>query len=361
MSYLVLALGALLSLCGAFAIYAGIGIIQVERGWAGVIAGATALSSGIVTIALGIILHKLSGLHTLLKSGKGLTPMPRGAAENGAGELRPEPGLAFNPETSMVSEVGTPTAVVPPAASLRSWPQRPTRPNLAAARSVLKPRGASPSARGTIEPDFAPPRHPIISRAAPGVSSDAMEPPLEEETQTRPASATETLAESASNAERQPELFDDDRAMEPPIETELQETRPGPGEPVTESGPREAWSAEAASIDAIFGEDHLVEPIPALDVWKEDALTSPDSIEAESSGLAPPFKSETPPAEDPRQRSAPDAPSAGEAGLAIVGRFETDGTTYVMYAGGSIEARSERGVFHFKSMAELKSFLESQK
>lgn len=199
----------------------------------------------------------------------------------------------------------------------------------------------------------------------PGIArpSEAAAATSEEEAQTRPASATETLAESASNAERQPELFDDDRAraMEPPIETQLQETRPGPGEPVTESGPREVWSAEAASIDAIFGEDHLVEPIPALDVWKEDALTSPDSIEAESSGLAPPFKSETPPAEDPRQRSAPDAPSAGEAGLAIVGRFETEGTTYVMYAGGSIEARSERGVFHFKSMAELKSFLESQK
>ncbi len=370
MSYLVLALGALLSLCGAFAIYAGFGIIQVERGWASVIAGASVLSGGIVTIALGFILHKLSGLHTLLKSGKGLTPMPRGAAENDAGELRPEPGLAFNPEASMVSEVGTPTAVMPPAASLRSWPQRQTRPNLAAARSVLKPRGASPSARGTIEPDFAPPRHPIISRAAPGVSSATMEPPYEpgiaipgeaaaatseDEGQTRPASATEAPAESASDAERQPGLFDGEKAIEPPIETELQETRPGPGEPVTESGPREAWSAEAASIDAIFGEDHLVERDPTLDARKEGA------IEPASLDLAPPFKSETPPSEDPLQRSAQVALAAGEAGLTIVGRFETEGTTYVMYAGGSIEARSERGVFHFKSMAELKSFLESQK
>ena len=36
-SYLVLVLGALLALCGAVAISAGYGIIQVERGWAGVI------------------------------------------------------------------------------------------------------------------------------------------------------------------------------------------------------------------------------------------------------------------------------------------------------------------------------------
>jgi hypothetical protein len=31
-----------------------------------------------------------------------------------------------------------------------------------------------------------------------------------------------------------------------------------------------------------------------------------------------------------------------------------------MYADGSIEARSERGVFHFQSMAELKAFMEAQ-
>src|SRR5580704_3137299 len=106
MSYLVFALGALLSLCGAFAVAAGYGIIQVERGWAGVIAGATALSGGIVTIALGFILHGLSGLHALLKTGKGLTPLARELGEDGASEFRAEPGLAFNPEASVASEAG---------------------------------------------------------------------------------------------------------------------------------------------------------------------------------------------------------------------------------------------------------------
>ena len=148
MSYLVFALGALLSLCGAFAIYAGYGIILVERGWAGVIAGATALSGGIVTIALGFILHSLSGLHALRKTGQGLTPLPRGLGEDEAGELRPEPGLAFNPEASMVSEAGPPPAAMSPAASLRTWPQRPTRPNLPPARHFLKSRGTVlPAAR----------------------------------------------------------------------------------------------------------------------------------------------------------------------------------------------------------------------
>ena len=378
MSYLVVALGTLLSLCGAFAIYAGYGIIQVERGWAGVIAGATALSGGIVTIALGFILHSLSGLHALLKTGEGLTPLPGELGEDEASELGPEPGLAFNPEASMVSEAGPSPATVPPAASLRTWPQRPTRPDLTPARNFLKSRGTVlPAARGTPESDFALPKLPLTARDAPGVSQAAMEPPsepdfaipgeaaaakAEDEAQTRPAStpATEAPAEPAWNSDDEPGLFDDDQAKEPPIEARLQETHYDTGEPATESGPRVTLPAEPASIDAILGEDHLVEPDPALDARQEGAKPSPQAIEPASGDPAPPFVAEALPAADPREPSPTAVPAAGEAGLAIVGRYESDGTSYVMYADGSIEARSERGVFHFQSMAELKAFMEAQ-
>jgi hypothetical protein len=376
MSYLVLSLGALLSLGGAFAIYAGYGIIQVERGWAGVIAGATALSGGIVTIALGFILHSLSGLHALHKSGKGLTPLPRELAEDVASELRPEPGLAFNPEASMVSEAGPPPAAVPPATSLRSWPQRPTRPNLTPARNFLKSRGTVlPAARGTPESDFASPKHPLISRSAPGVSGAAMEPPSEpglampgeaaaakpgDEAKTRPASAVEAPAEPAWNADSEPGLFDDDKAIEPPIEARLPDTRLGPGEPATESGPRVTLPADTASIDAIFSEDHRSEPDPAQDARKEGAKPSPEAVEPASHDPAPSYVSEALQAADPHEPSAPAVPVASKAGLAIVGRYESEGTSYVMYADGSIEARSQRGVFQFQSMAELKAFMEAQ-
>jgi hypothetical protein len=378
MSYLVFALGALLSLCGAFAIWAGYGIIQVERGWAGVIAGATALSGGIVTIALGFILHSLSGLHALLKTGEGLTPLPPELGEHEASELRPEPGLAFNPEASMVSEAEPRPAAMPPAAGLRTWPQRPTRPNLTFARNFLKSRGTGlPAASGTPESDFALPKHPLFSRAAPRVSEAAMEPPSdrgfvmpgevaaaksEDEAKTRPASASavEAPAEPARHADGEPGLFADDQAKEPPIEARLQETHFDPGEPETEFGPRVTWPAETASIDAIFSEDDLIEPDPALDAWKEGAKPSPEAIEPVSVDPAPPFVSEALPAADPREPSPPVVPAAGEAGLAIVGHYESEGTSYVMYADGSIEARSERGVFHFQSMAELKAFMEAQ-
>ncbi|MGH6863762.1 MAG: hypothetical protein ACRECN_05745, partial [Methylocella sp.] len=53
-------------------------------------------------------------------------------------------------------------------------------------------------------------------------------------------------------------------------------------------------------------------------------------------------------------------PAASEAGLAIVGRYESEGTSYVMYADGSIEARTQHAVLHFNSMDELKAFMEAQ-
>jgi hypothetical protein len=368
MSYLVLALGALLSLCGAVAIYAGYGIIQVERGWAGVIAGATALAGGIVTIALGFILHGLSGLHVLLKSRKGLTPLPRELGEGGAGELRAEPGLAFSPEASVASEARPAAAAMPPAASPRTRPQRSMRPNLAPARNLSKSRGAAPpAARGTPESDFALPTHPPLSRAAPKVSHAANEPPPE------PGFGIEGGAASANSApvaeatsqrewteDSEPGLFDDDTAREQTFEAQLEEALYDPGEPGIESGPHATWPAETAPIDAMTGGDHRILPDTALDAWRADAKPSPEAVGLASPAPPPPFESEALPEADPREPSPPSVPSASEAGLAVVGRYESEGTSYIMYGDGSIEARTRHAVLHFKSMAELKMFMEAQ-
>ncbi|MGH6835461.1 MAG: hypothetical protein ACREC9_07920 [Methylocella sp.] len=378
MSYLVLALGALLSLCGAVAISASYAIIQVERGWAGVIAGATALSGGIVTIALGFILQSLSDLHALLKAGKGLTPLPGELGNDEASELRLGPGVAFNPAASTGAGAGTPPPAMSPAASLRTWPQRPTRPNPTPVRNLLKSRGTVlPTARGTPDSDFALPKLPLISRDAPRVSQAAMEPPsepdfavpaevapanAEDEAKTRPASpaAVEAPAETAWNADDEPGLFDDDKAIEPPIEALLQEAHFDQGAPEMEAGPSLTWPEATASFDAIFGDNHRIEPEPALDASNEGAKPSPEAIEPASRDPAPPLVSEALPAAEPREPSPPAVPSATEAGSAIVGRYESEGTTYVMYADGSIEARTQHAVLHFKSMDELKAFMESQ-
>ncbi|MGQ0446411.1 MAG: hypothetical protein ACT4O2_15125 [Beijerinckiaceae bacterium] len=356
-SYLVLALGVLLSLCGAVAIATGYGIIQVERGWAGVIAGATALSGGIVTIALGFILRGLSGMHALLKTGRALTPLPRGLGEDA------EPGLAFNPEAFVAPEAGPAPAAMPAAASSRSRPQRPARPTFAPARNLLKSRGtALPAARETPESDFALPAGPPLSHAPPKVSHAANEPPPEPRAGVAGGAApanSAPLPEAASqrewNEESEPGLFDGDTEGDRTFDAQLEETPYGQGEPGIESGPGVTWPAEMAPIDATTGEDHRIEPDTAPDAWHADEKPSPEAIEPSNLTPAPPLESEAPPEAEPRERS-----SASGAGLSIVGRYESEGTSYIMYGDGSIEARTQHAVLHFRSMAELKTFMDSQ-
>ncbi|HTJ01169.1 MAG TPA: hypothetical protein VL492_00135, partial [Methylovirgula sp.] len=80
-------------------------------------------------------------------------------------------------------------------------------------------------------------------------------------------------------------------------------------------------------------------------------------------------KAPTEPAEEKSVEAAPPLaedtePATELASLAqepaVIGRYEAEGTTYVMFADGSIEAQSERGVARFKSMADLKAYFETQ-
>jgi hypothetical protein len=388
MSYLVLALGAFLSLCGALAVYAGYGIIQVERGWASVIAGSMAFSCGVVTLALGLILHRLSSLHALLKSGKGMTPPLREAAPRMASEPRHEHSLMFPPETSMGPEAVPPLAAAPPpailpAAALRSWPQRPMRSNLTAARNFLKTRGTVlPTVRGTGESDYSSERVPPLSRDGLKMPQTTAEMPsepgfvlpaevavakAEDKAETRPsfAPAGETPAGFAWRADAEPGLFDEaiaaDKTEEPLIEQPLPEMHGNPG---AQSKPGVAWPAETASIDMIHEEELFTELDKALDSRNEGVEQgvepASEPIKPASRDFARPDVSEAgPPAtREPSPEPMPDS-GAGQEELAIVGQYELAGTSYVMYSDGSIEARTEHAVFHFKSMTELKTFMES--
>ena len=60
----------------------------------------------------------------------------------------------------------------------------------------------------------------------------------------------------------------------------------------------------------------------------------------------------------PSPKRRPPRRTRRRGGLSVIGRYDSDGTSYVMYSDGSIEAQSEAGVFRFNSMAELKAFIE---
>ncbi|SRR5579875_1241027 len=340
MSYLVLALGAFLSLCGAFAIYAGYGIIEVERGWATLIAGSVAFSCGIVTLALGLILHRLSSLSALVKSGRGL-PLP---AESPA----------------------------PPAAAgsgQRSWPKRS---RFATARSFWKPREPiSHTVRGTSKSDYPPQKIPTregLKDGQPGaelpfepgfaplggISAGISEGKAEEEAQKHIDFFPE--AEFQRQRKEEPSLFEEMRTHSSPGEVSAgyQESRYKREEA---REPDITWPAETVSIGRLFDEKLLSELDSALAAQNEAGKLAAGSLEPESHGpQAPPGEAAASP-EPPEEPAAPSGTPQEE--LAIVGQYESEGTSYIMYSDGSIEARTEHAVFHFKSMAELKAFMES--
>ena len=86
--------------------------------------------------------------------------------------------------------------------------------------------------------------------------------------------------------------------------------------------------------------------LPAWQEWQAQALAEPWTID----------KYET---ADSDTGELPSLTSNAKE-LAVVGQYEKQGTHYVMYSDGSVEVRSEHTVFHFKTMAELKAFLESE-
>ncbi|HET6378458.1 MAG TPA: hypothetical protein VFG05_09170 [Methylocella sp.] len=388
MSYAVFAMGALLSLCGALAIYAGYGIIQVERGWAEVIAGSIAFSCGIVTIALGCVLYRLTSLQALLKAKTSVFSY----AEKEEGEAAPQPDRSVS--TAAEAPVLPETAAAPHA-GLRMWPQRAARSSLGSLRSSLKPRGAMAPVRSR-EPDspFYRAPHPVTGQPQDQDRKEKETSALPPRPQPPSGAATEEPAPEPANRFEAPQFsavdeFQSEKlqfaAREPlpaPEEERPQdeaEAGPAPGKPAAgaceeteaEEEPRLAWPAETVALEAILRDEFRLET---------GAATLESVEQAEEAGRVEEPLPETPSgaAEKAGDEPLSEEPAGGEAALppdfppaiepqvisderlAIVGRYESEGTSYVMYADGSIEARTQHAVFHFKSMAELKAFMESQ-
>ena len=76
MRWLIFALGVALALGGAASIVSGVPYIRIEFGWTEVIAGTTALSAGIVTVALGAVLSALRSLELRLVESRPAADVP---------------------------------------------------------------------------------------------------------------------------------------------------------------------------------------------------------------------------------------------------------------------------------------------
>jgi hypothetical protein len=66
MTWLIFAVSAILVAVGAVSVISGYPVIQIERGWAEVIAGSVALTGGLIVFALGVLALRLHAMHRIL-------------------------------------------------------------------------------------------------------------------------------------------------------------------------------------------------------------------------------------------------------------------------------------------------------
>ncbi|WOJ90729.1 hypothetical protein RZS28_05415 [Methylocapsa polymorpha] len=359
MSYLVFGLGLLLSLCGGAAAYFGYGIVAVERGWASLIAGATALSCGIITIALGFILRSLGKLQAVLEADRGTKPLLREPAQGGGANPSWAPQeQALDLESPLGFGEGASPIQAPPAAEPIAEASAPPVEPLGDHRGRARIFSARPREDASVSPVSIDDVRRLVAAK---IKRSPSAPPQ--------SSASEDYKAGASGARESGKVNSAPAAnmtSAPVFEREAEPRHPGDGTgwsgsspgaaarpPETETAPIAApFRAASKQIDEGAGRQTAVRQAEA-EVHETARLVS----ESQAS------RAQLPP--EPRPGGAEAASSSAslhrlEEGPAIVGRHESDGTSYVMYADGSIDAQSERGIFHFNSMADLKAFIESQ-
>ena len=216
MRWLIFALGAALALGGAASIVSGLPYIRMEFGWTEVIAGTTAVSAGIVTVALAAVLGALRRLE--LRFAESRPPAMRDipdVAGHAAEQTPPfatdpvgdEEGIgAYEPDVPVASAVERDVPPLPATRPIaeRIWtkpsatgwlanektpssvPGEPSRPTdreprrqpeasqigAAAPRSYVRPAAGSPTRGGADDrvPSLIPsPRPPVTAEAAPTV------------------------------------------------------------------------------------------------------------------------------------------------------------------------------------------------
>ncbi len=298
MKHVLLIVGIALVFVGGYSIYSGYGIIEVERGWASVIAGATGLTGGVITIALARVLASLDRLRAALETRE--LPLAQRSAQ---------------PAREPAERLDLP---LPTTASIRETAQQREEPLF-----DREPVAGSDIDAWGSEPPAAPP-------AAGAATPQEREPGVNVPPLPRAASAFVSAAAKARN------------------------------EPRTEPSVNELWRRVGVNL-----EDASEKPADALQAippnrhaqqgsetgdWLDQALARFDAAVAPES---PQTSEEAPPlVPNPSAQQPADSP-------AVIGRYEAEGTAYVMYADGSIDAQSEQGVLRFRSMAELKAFFQS--
>ncbi|HMN73991.1 MAG TPA: hypothetical protein PKA55_19180 [Rhodoblastus sp.] len=316
-----LVVGLALALFGARWMWIGWDIVQAERGWAALIAGSVMLSGGLIVATLAWTIMRLTGMASPARRAPSVEdaappPVSRSplAAPAAAGAIvaagatavaatLPTPADEDRDEASAEPDVDDLLPSAPRDEELSPAPPPPpvAPPTVGELLRMSEDRAARESHEKTFEAPEAKIEAPLAAPAAESIVEDEAEKPVEE------ASAA------------------------PP--------EPPPAEPV----------AVAASPP-----QPLRIPEPPPPPVAKDELVYDDWLErtARELGRDAAPKEEAPPPEPP--------PPPPKAEPAVVGRYSSGDTNYLMFADGSIEAQTPDGVMRFASLTELKRFVEKR-
>ncbi len=336
MGWIIIVIGALCAAAGAYGAYTGYEIIQVERGWAMVIAGSTLFSAGIISLVIGLLALKLNSLARIFA----------------------RPAVVSDTPKPWAKPVETPLQAV-------------TSVSKDAAIHIATPALAAGAALGAAavveQADLF-----VVKSASDADTAKETPPPANHEVKTDGISFAAAPDLSASL----PKTFSPGASVQPAANVSVHDTPP------------DSTSESADAASAVHSEHN---PAPSLD-WLTAALKKPpvpeDLLpelhahpEMHAAGTATlvsdgyhsanaaareivshtgetPIVAQNMQDEPDETEAAPAAVIAHAPAPTVVGRYEAAGTNYAMYSDGSVEAENEHGVFRFGSMSELRAFIE---
>lgn len=350
--WLALVVGVALALFGARWMWTGWDIVQAERGWAAVIAGSVMLSGGLIVAMLAWAIMRLSGAPAAERQA------PSAAAEKpslfrkpsiaapaavaaGAGAIAATAGAALARDATPDEDVQTPprdAAQEPPPSPLPP-PLPPTAPPTV---GELLRMSEDRAARDSHEKHFEEPEAAIAPpvEEAKAEPPAALEPGIDKDDDDEDEGEEEAPEAEAETQELVAPAADEKPALVPPPVPPLVEPSPKKSEPPP--APLRLPEPEPAAPRATTDEE------PVYDDWLERTARE---FDRELGRDALP-KEEPPPAEEPAAPSKPEP--------AVVGRYSSGDTNYLMFADGSIEAQTPEGVMRFASLTELKRFVEKR-
>ncbi|MEW6436660.1 MAG: hypothetical protein AB1508_05750 [Pseudomonadota bacterium] len=331
MKYALFGLGMVLIVVGGYFLYSGSNIIEVERGWASVIAGTTALTGGIITLGLAGVVQSLEELK-----------------RHWAGApARPD---ASTPSLAAALQTLAPAALAPAALASKTVES-----------AIARTFGAAPEAEEAappIEAEAPVPAEESAARAPDFVPT----PPAREWLRPRPKfsprpTAAPAPAPAPAAVEPSPAIAELRRRVAQDLNLDWPSFNAPPvipsPEPLPEPLPPESESAEAVTPPPLGLDDFADEHVEIRRETSAETFAAPESREAPDEAPPPPI------AAAPEPEPEPVAADAAKPASKAIGRYEADGTVYVMFADGSIEAQSAQGTRRFKSMADLKASFQS--